>query len=147
MDKQTRWLRVEVPTRLYDEIARLAKLDDREPHVFLRRHLEHYFCQHTCKCGPKEYCLECADYLFCGTEIRATSSVEKYQVSTEKGLIGESVHGLPSCEGGGHIGPCGCAPCAFCYPPAKPPVCLHDSVEDGIATGIACPCEKCSTQS
>jgi len=152
MDKQTRWLRVEVPTRLYDEIVRLAKLDDREPHVFLRRHLEDYFCQPTCKCGPDGCCLECVDYTYRGTAIRADGPTEKYQVVTETpclhdgktgpmsivcpcpkcaavsaapGLTGESVHGTPtlasyeksSCEGGGHVGPCGMNDCTHCNPP------------------------------
>lgn len=43
MDKDTRWLRVQVPASLYNEIVRLAKQDDREPHVYLRRHLEREF--------------------------------------------------------------------------------------------------------
>lgn len=43
MDKDTRWLRVQVPIALYDEIVRLAKKDDRAPHVYLRRFLEREF--------------------------------------------------------------------------------------------------------
>lgn len=146
MDKPTRWLRVEVPTALYDEIVKRAKADDRELHVYLRRHLEEAFETKT----P----FSKMEVIYHGTDGRVTVPWEKFKANIEPkcllegatgpmgvacpcpkcamtcsasspGLTGESVHGLTSyqkssCEGGGHVGPCGMNDCTHCNPPKAP---------------------------
>lgn len=151
MDKETRWLRVEVTKELYDEIVKRAKADDRKTHVYLRRHLESFFApiRPRCLCKLGQSCPECVDYVYHGTEIRTTQPWEKFKAviepacllegatgpmsvvcpcpkcATTCGLVGESVHGTPtvvesyqksSCEGGGHVGPCGMTDCTHCNP-------------------------------
>ena len=78
MDKPTKWLRLQVPTALYNEIARKAKADDRELPVFLRRHLEEAF--------PVPIASE-----------KTTPKVFPSEQMAERnpGLTGVSVHGLP----------------------------------------------------
>lgn len=115
MDKPTRWLRVEVSKGLYDEIVRLAKLDDREPHVYLRRHLESHFAPYFADMpGPKA--------------LRGLFEKE----AEKRGLTGESVHGLPA----GPDNDLG-------VPQAQPTVCLNEN--QGVGLKVLCPCSRCST--
>lgn len=130
MDKPTRWLRVEVPSSLYDEIVKRAKADDRPMATFLRRHLTEAFP--LCDCGPDPavVCAKCTDIVFHGTEIRVDKPAEDFQVCVggaicacpkcklgepSHGLTGESVHGTsplrdgvqyPACSDCNGTGPC-----------------------------------------
>lgn len=120
MDKTTKWLRLQVPVPLYDELVQCAKEDDRDLPTFLRRHLERMFPLIS---------LEKTDLVYHGMETRTDRPAKDFQIQTGvpkvfpaeqiidrntgcdcrpgdimsrekcrrkgKGLTGQSVHGLP----------------------------------------------------